>query len=249
MKGIAVQFNDIIRKQLKVFAAWLPITNNLKLGDYGIIAGGIFEPIGNIEQDFGISFTGTSSPGSNIDFKSAGTKITKLSGGVKVNVIPAGAVDASVNLLFEKEASFFIKSPDILVSSIPNPNAIAKKLMAHPEWQNKYKVVYEVYFAREAVIISTIESNTEISFSRDVEALNNLQLGKAGLQLTAQKSTGLNIHGKEGVIGLGLFRIKNPLFGKPDIDVLRSVKKAASKAKSKEVEIEVFEGKVWKDDM
>ena len=58
-----------------------------------------------------------------------------------------------------------------------------------------------------------------------------------------------NIHGKEGVIGLGLFRIKNPLFGKPDIDVLRSVKKAASKAKSKEVEIEVFEGKVWKDDM
>lgn len=248
MKGIAVQFNDIIRKQLKVYAAWLPITNNLKLGDYGVIAGGIFEPIGNIEQDFGVSFTGTYSPGSNIDFKSAGTKITKLSGGVKVNVIPAGAVDASINLLFEKEASFFIKSPDILVSSIPNPKAIAKKLMEHPDWENKYKVD-EVYFAREAVIISTIENNTEISFSGDVEALNNLQLGKAGLQLTAQKSTGLNIHGKEGVIGLGLFRIKNPLFGKPDIDVLRSVKKAASKAKSKEVEIEVFEGKVWKDDM
>ena len=249
MKGIATQFNDIIRKQLKVFAAWLPITNNLKLGDYGIIAGGIFEPIGNIEQDFAVSFTATSSPGSNIDFKSAGTKITKLSGGAKVNVIPAGTIDASVSLFFEKESSFFIKSPEIIVHSIPNPKVIAKKLMEHADWENKYKVVYEVYQAREAVIISTIESNTEISFSGDVEALNNLQLGKAGLQLTAQKSTGLNVHSKEGVIGLGLFRIKNPLFGKPDVDILRKATKAEPKVKIKEVEIEVFEGKVWKDDM
>jgi hypothetical protein len=251
MKSIPVLFNDIIRKQLKVYAAWLPITNNLKLGDYGILSGDIFEPIGNIQNDFGIPFDSEAGPDAEIDFKSSGTRTTKFSSGAKVNIIPVGSMDAKVSLVFEKESSFLIQSPSIRVTSIPNPNVIANKLMNHPDWERKFKVVYKVLHATEAVIISTIEAGTEINFTAGVnaiDALNKLQLGNAELSISSNKNTGLKIHGKEGVIGLGLFRIKDGIFSKPHIDILRGVKKDAAKIKLAEV-IEVNEGKIWKNDL
>lgn len=251
MKNIPVLFNDIIRRQLKVYAAWLPITNNLKLGDYGILSGDIFEPIGNIRDDFEITFQPEAGPDADIDFKSSGTKTTKFSSGAKVDIIPIGAVDAKVSVVFEKEFSFLIQSPSIHVTSIPNPNNVANKLMNHPEWERKFKVVYKVLHATEVVIISTIDAGTEINFTaagNAIEALNNLQLGNAGLSISSNKNTGLKIHGKEGVIGLGLFRIKDGLFSKPHIDILRGVKKSATKPKLLEA-IEVNEGKLWKNDI
>lgn len=249
MKGIPSLFNDIIRKQLKVYAAWLPITNNLKLGDYGIISGDIFEPIGNIKDDFGISFDEVTGPEASIDFKSAGTRVLKFAGGAKVNVIPARTVDAKVNISFDKESSFLIQSPSIQVTSIPNPNAIAKKIIDLKEWERKYKVVYKILHATEAVIISTIDSGTEISFTGDLEALNNVQLGHAGLSFASNKSTGLKTIGKEGVIGLGLFRIKDGIFSKPDIDILRGAKKGMTKTKRTSIDIELNEGSLLKNDL
>lgn len=248
MKGIPTLFNDIIRKQLKVYAAWLPITNTLKLGDYGIIVGDLFEPIGNIETDFGVAFTSQVAPDADIDFKSSGVRTTKFVAGAKVSVIPAGAVDAKVSLVFEKESSFLIQSPSIQVTQIPNTNAIAKKLMVHPDWDRKFKVVFKVLHAKEVVVIATIEAGTEIDFTGEVQALNNLQLGNIGLQISSNKSTGLKTHGKEGVIGLGLFRIKNALFSKPEIELLRG-KKKGTPVKSTTPEVEINDGVVWKNDL
>ncbi|MEO5581259.1 MAG: hypothetical protein ABIR66_01095 [Saprospiraceae bacterium] len=251
MKSIPVLFNDIIRRQLKVYAAWLPITNNLKLGDYGILSGDIFEPIGNILDDFEIPFQSETGADAAIDFKSSGTRTTKFNCGAKVDIIPVGALDAKVSLVFEKEFSFLIQSPSIRITSIPNPNAIANKLMNHPAWDRKFKVVYKVLHATEAVIISTIDAGTEINFTAGVDAidaLNNLQLGNAGISISSNKNTGLKIHGKEGIIGMGLFRIKDGIFSNPHIDILRGVKKSGAKAKEVEI-IEVNDGKLWRNDI
>ena len=48
--SIARQFNKVIRKELRVHAAWMPIANNFKLGDYGLIDNGVFVRRGNISR-------------------------------------------------------------------------------------------------------------------------------------------------------------------------------------------------------
>ena len=52
--GTAQVFNQIIKDQLHVNAAWLPITNVFRLGDYGVVSDGIFTSIGNVGRDFSL---------------------------------------------------------------------------------------------------------------------------------------------------------------------------------------------------
>ena len=71
--GTPQKFNDIIHEHLHAHAAWLPITNTYRLGDYGLIADGVFNKIGNIKDDFGVMFEEGAGPNANLDFVSADT--------------------------------------------------------------------------------------------------------------------------------------------------------------------------------
>lgn len=211
--GLPNQFNDIIKKHLNVFAAWMPIVNQYKLGDYGLIADGVFAKLGNISDDFKVSITEGSGSAASIDFTSAGARLIKLAGGAEVDAIPAGEAKATVAIEFSQEKSFLVKSPEITVTTIDNVNEVAKKLMESGSWDGKWKVVYQVYNALDPVIVSTIDAGTKLNFSGDATALGQMKLGSAGVNLDTNKSLGLNINGKNGVIGLGLFRIKSNIFG------------------------------------
>jgi hypothetical protein len=46
--GIPKEFNSILQKHPHAHAAWLPITNTYRLGDYGLIAEDVFNKMGNI---------------------------------------------------------------------------------------------------------------------------------------------------------------------------------------------------------
>ncbi|MBK8279976.1 MAG: hypothetical protein IPK94_07610 [Saprospiraceae bacterium] len=48
--SISKQYNRIIRKELRVHAAWFPIVNVYTIGDYGIIENGLFVRRGNIKK-------------------------------------------------------------------------------------------------------------------------------------------------------------------------------------------------------
>ncbi|RYZ31552.1 MAG: hypothetical protein EOP49_38800, partial [Sphingobacteriales bacterium] len=60
--GLAAQFESIIERQLNVHAAWVPITTPYKLGDYGLISDGVFQKLGNIQDDFDVTFTEGTGP-------------------------------------------------------------------------------------------------------------------------------------------------------------------------------------------
>ena len=47
-----------------------------------------------------------------------------------------------------------------------------------------------------------------------------MKLGSAGVNIDTDRELGLKINGKQGVIGLGLFRIKSKIFGGWKTDVL-----------------------------
>lgn len=220
--GVPNQFNDIIQKHLNVFAAWVPVVNKYSLGDYGVFSDGVFSKLGNITEDFQVTFKEGSGTEASIDFTSEGAKVIKsnANAGVAVGAGGAGNVNAKVEMEFTKEKSFLVKSPVITVTTIENVNELAKKLTATGNWDGQWKVVYQVYNAQDAVIVSTIEAGTKIDFTGDAKAIEQMKLGSAGINIDTNRTLGLKINGKNGVIGLGLFRIKSKLFGGKKVDIL-----------------------------
>lgn len=211
--GIPNQFNDIIQKHLNVFAAWVPIVNKFRLGDYGIFSDGVFSRLGNITDDFGVTFKEASGETAHIDFTSEGASVVKTGANAGVNIAGGGEVKAKVQIEFSREKSFLVQSPTISVTTIDDVNELAKRLKATGKWDGQWKVVYQVYNAVDAVVISTIAAGTKLDFSGDVSALGQLKLGGAGVNVDTNKALGLKINGKNGVIGLGLFRLKSKIFG------------------------------------
>jgi hypothetical protein len=218
--GVPNQFNDIIQQHLNVFAAWVPIVNKFSLGDYGIMADGVFSKLGNVKEDFGVTFTTGEGDEASIDFTSANAKVIKLDGNTEVSVIPAGAVNAKIQIEFTGEKSFMVKSPKITVTTIENIQALAKQLKTKSEWDGKWRVVHQVYVAEEALVVCTKTAGTKLTFSGDGTALGKMKLGSAGVNIDTDRELGLKINGKQGVIGLGLFRIKSKIFGGWKTDVL-----------------------------
>lgn len=217
--GVPNQFNDIIQKHLNVFAAWVPIVNNYSLGDYGVIADGVFAKLGNVKDDFGVSFQEEPGTEASIDFTSEGANVVKAGANAGVNVQP-GDVKAKLQIEFTREKSFLVKSPTITVKNIRNVNELAKQLKKSNDWDGKWKVVHQVYNALDAVIVSTIDAGTKLDFSGDATALGQMKLGSAGVNIDTNKTLGLKINGKNGIIGLGLFRIKSKIFGGLKVEIL-----------------------------
>ena len=45
--GTARAFDRILKSELNIHAAWLPITNTFSVGDFGLISDGVFAKMGN----------------------------------------------------------------------------------------------------------------------------------------------------------------------------------------------------------
>lgn len=219
--GTPKQFNNIIQKELNVFAAWVPIVNQYKIGDYGIFADGVFARLGNITDDFKVQFTPGEGEVASIDFTSEGARVIRIAGKAEVDVIPPAATDASVVIEFTKEKSFLVKSPTINVTTIDNINETAKKLKALDNWDGKWKVVHQIYNAKDAVVISSIQAGTKLNFTGNASSLGQMKLGSSDLNIDTNKTLGLKINGKSGIIGLGLFRVKSKLLGGWKVDILK----------------------------
>ena len=244
--GVPNLFNDIIQKHLNVFAAWVPIVNKYGLGDYGIFADGVFSKLGNITEDFDVSFKKGSGEEASIDFASEGVSIVKPGANAGANVAPGVSVKANVQITFSREKSFLIKSPTITVTTIDNVNEVAKKLKATGKWDGQWKVVYQVYKALDAVIVSTIDAGTKLDFNGDATALGQMKLGSAGVNIDTNKALGLKINGKSGVIGLGLFKLKSKIFGGWKVDVLAE---KAHEDEEEDAAIVLKPGDIKKDDL
>lgn len=71
--GTARHFNKILHDEIDVYAAWLPVTNNFQLGDYGVISDGVFAKLGNIDE-FEVKFNEEDGAQSHLKFRSAGPR-------------------------------------------------------------------------------------------------------------------------------------------------------------------------------
>jgi hypothetical protein len=228
--GVPSKFNDIVQKHLHAHAAWMPIANNYRLGDYGLIAEGVFNKMGNIQDDFGVAFETGTSPDVSLDFVSADTTVVNTVAGAQVDVIPDGAVGVKVSYKFNKAQSFLVKAASIKVKAVENLNKLVGQLQARSDWESKWRVVWQTYHAENAAVLSTMSEGTAVDFSGDAEALKKFNLGdvSASIGVNVSKELGLKLIGKSGVIGLGLFKL-HWLTGGPSI--LSDAERAAAEVK------------------
>ncbi len=207
--GLPQQFQSIVQQQLNVYAAWLPITNPYKLGDYGLISDGVFQKLGNIKDEFNVAFTEEAGQEASLSFVSDKATVIDIGTGAQINLTAQSDIKADVKYKFNQDKSFLIKAPVINVSQIANVNEVGNHLKTIGQWRQTYKVIFQVYTAQNPLILSTIDSDTEVTFKADATALPTLNIGNASANFSIQstKALGLELSGKTGVIAIGLFKL------------------------------------------
>ena len=222
--GTAQQFSNVLHNEIRVHAAWLPITNTFRIGDYGLISDGVFVSMGNISE-FAVAPDVIDGPPSAVDFKSDGTRYARLAGDANVEVpsLPDADVAAKLVIEFQRSDSFLIKAR-ISCKLMSNVAMIAQKLNVSDGWQKRWTVVSGLYTGENALIVSSRSGGTKLEISGTAKALKQLDLGaaSAGFEVTSSQNVGLQVLGQTGVIGLSLFKL-GFFTGRPDVLEARKV--------------------------
>jgi hypothetical protein len=207
MAGTAKRLNRILQKEIHVHAAWLPVTNTLQVGDYGVISSGVFHKMGNISE-FGVDWQSAAGAPSKLDFSSEGTRVTKLVGDAEVQTLPDQGIDAKIEIAFTRADSFLLKA-NLSMEAMQNLAQTALALSRTPGWNKKYRVVNATYTGQDCVVISTREADSKVEISGKADALQQFDLGavSAGFGFQSNKQLGLEIVGETGVVGLKIFKL------------------------------------------
>lgn len=208
--GTAQLFSSVLHNEIRVHAAWLPITNTFRIGDYGLISDGVFVAMGNIAE-FAVTPEVMDGPPSAVDFKSDGTRYARLAGDATLSEVPSlpdANIGAKLVIEFQRADSFLIKAK-ITCKLISNVAAVAEKLSASGRWQTRWAVVSGLYTGENSLIVSSRSAGTKLEISGTATALKQLDLGgaSAGITVNASENVGLQVIGQTGVIGLSLFKL------------------------------------------
>lgn len=205
--GTARRFSKILHDEIDIHAAWLPVTNNFRLGDYGIISDGVFAKLGNIDE-FGVTFDEHDGKQSHMKFRSAGTKVGRFAAGASALALPQANIDAKLVIEFSSADAFYIDA-NLTSSEMQNVAQVGRALHQTEGWRRKYRVVSSTYAAKHCTIISSRTENSKIELSGTADALRMLELGEAsaGVTVTSEESVGLELIGRSGVVGLRMFKL------------------------------------------
>lgn len=206
--GTARRFSKILHEEIDVYAAWLPVTNSFRLGDYGVISDGVFAALGNIDE-FGVQFEEKDGPKSHLAYRSAGTKVGHFVAGASASALPQADIDAKLVIEFSAADSFYINA-SLTSSQMQNVAQVGQALRGVEAWRPKYRVVSSVYAAKNCTIISSRNANSKIELSGTASALQTLEIGhaSAGVTVSSEESVGLELIGRGGVVGLRMFKLR-----------------------------------------
>jgi len=191
--GIAQSFNKAIDKQLASHAAWMPIVNTFKIGDFGVFKDGVFQSMGNVKDKYPeINFTIEDAPPDDVT-----TSFANL-----------GNLDATLKFVFENADSCVIKAK-LTCKQLKNVEEIGSILAKKKDWRNKFSVVSKTYTGEKCVIICAKEAGTEVSLNASADLLKQVEIGKveAGVGFTSNRNSAFNAIGETGVLALSLFKL------------------------------------------
>jgi hypothetical protein len=199
-----------LKRELDLFAAWLPVTNTFEVGDYGMISGGVFVKMGNVQTEFGVPLTIQPGQHSSLMFSSAGVSMSRLVGSVAVQALPNTTASAKIVLAFQDQQEFLVRAASLRSEQLGNMAAVAAQLARDPAWLRRYRVVSAVYHGEDCSVVSSSAANARIELSGDAQALKAFETtGNASVGVTASdaQKIGVQVLGKSGPIALSLFKL------------------------------------------
>lgn len=220
MRHIANLYADEVKKHFKVlYANWEP-GGPIELGDYGIMDGNIFIPMGKLKNDF-TEFSGnailisTDTSNDQKEFKSeSGVEVNLLAKGT-VNSLGTTLAKATLEIKFSNKDSIFFNAAGCTTTRISNKSKIGetlKQLLKNGKWQKEYCVVTDLVKAGKTIVAISQSNNSGISFEADSPAIEKINLADASVKfnLTSEKSIGYKVDATAGMdILIGLCKIKN----------------------------------------
>ena len=247
--SLPTDYNKALHRHAGFYAAWFPLATPFRIGDYGLIQGGVFQKIGHLNDLKGHGFNveirpGTGNP-TSIDFLSEGVSSVKTVAGGTVPDLPAIDVEAKLTYEFQRENSFVLKAAEMNVERMENIREVADELAQmrrDDKWSHRYCVVSTTYTGRNCLVLLSSEAETKVEFVATAKALKQLDLGNVEIKPSVSFSSNRMLHsiGNTGVIGLGLFKLK---FFSGDLKLL-----AAEQLTDEERDIEEDWGDEMKDE-
>jgi hypothetical protein len=199
----------VIRQQLRAHVAWLPLANNFELGDFGVISGGIFTRLGNVRH-LGCKFGVRVTDGAPFEFRSGGTTEMAIKVDAKGELGANVDAEAGLRIAFAGAESLYLRAAEIKVQEMDELLPVAAVLRNHSQWRLRYRVIHRLWVGRDAIFITSAESDALIELRGSAEAIAGVQRGRVNLDLKVHNKTnvGLDLIGHTGPIALGLFRVR-----------------------------------------
>lgn len=221
MSRIANVYSDAVKKHFRVlYANWEP-GSPIALGDYGVMEGNIFIPMGKLKKDF------PEFKGDFLQFTPDQTKDNKefkSQGGVEVSLLPKGSLSvqgvelakATLDIKFSSTNMVYFNAMGCTTTRITNKaklGEVLKVLLTDGRWKKEYCVVTDLVESEKAIVAISNSSNSGISFEADSPLVEKINVGDASIKLSLknEKDIGYKVPADEGLsLLIGLCKIKNP---------------------------------------
>ncbi|MEA3480160.1 MAG: hypothetical protein U9R60_18395 [Bacteroidota bacterium] len=209
--SIAKKYTRRVKQNLALEAVWLPGTD-IELGDILQRNDGILGKIANID-DFGISFeTETVIRNATLDFQAQGVRTRVMQAGAEVSPYNIDMnVEASLNIEFNKEETYYIKTPQFDGIGISNLIRLGNHIKGIGSWQHRrYFVVTNVFAVSEFVFLGSTARDRSVEIQGSGEAITNyLETGfSTDLNFSGLQNIEIRITGQSGAVTMRVSRFR-----------------------------------------
>lgn len=199
MSSLADEYCDQLKRNFKTLYATFPPNEPVMLGDYGVMNGNVFVPIGKV-SDLGIPIGNVRripERASDVDFTSEGSVDVELH--AAGSATPGGvAVNAGIDISFSKKFSIFFFAakcvPAFIEDQVTLGNAVLR-LLQEGKWQKKFVVITSLLEAGSTTIVVSASDQSSIALEATSSAVPAIDLGDVTLKLSLKRarSVGLKV--------------------------------------------------------
>jgi len=219
MSSLASEYCDQLKQNFKTFYAPFPPNQPVQLGDYGVLNGNIFVPIGRV-SDLGIdtgSIRRMPERASDFEFTTEGSVDVEFhaAGGATPTGVP---IKAGLDISFSKKFSVFFTAvkciPTFIENQVSLGNSVVQALQSG-RWQRKFVLITSLVEAGSTTIVVSAADQSGISLEASSAAVPAIDLGDLSVKLAIKstRSIGFKAITQGGLTPLiGLSKVKG-VFG------------------------------------
>jgi len=210
MSSLASEYCDQMKHNFKIFYAPFPPNQPVQLGDYGVMNGNTFVPIGRV-ADLGVAVGNIRripERASDFEFTSEGSVDVEFHAGGSAT--PGGVpIKAGLDISFSKKFSVFFSAVKCIPTFIEDQVALGNKivnLLQSGQWQKKFVVITSLVEAGSTTTVVSAADQSSISLEASSSAVSEIDLGDVSLKLSIKRA---NSVGFKAITQAGL----TPLIG------------------------------------